>query len=553
VHPDNLIEVKTSIMRHLPVLVYNPSDNKIADVAQKDPTITSIYFDSPSFPLYAQKVDENDEASSLRLRWYGRLDDSPEVTMEKKTVHGGDQSEEKRFAIKQKYVMSFIRGEHKMEKQIEKLKDRKGEGDPEVVQLQDTVDEIQHFIKEQDLQPIIRANYQRTAFQFPGVDRVRINIDTNVAFIREDSLDAERPCRDPEEWHRPDIDNVGMEYPFPLIGTGEISRFPYALLDIKIRNGSGRKNSVWVDDLMLSHLVTEAPRFSKFIHGTAALFEEHVDTLPFWMSLLDTDVRRDPQKAFEEEQSKRAQRVEQDFAVGSYRNSPSGHLMPGRAQKSTQRSGGALGTSPSPIMLPDDRKLHGEQRDSRLDGENVVEEAGLDGDDGLLGQRRDGTHDPKPSRLRTLFPGLSTSKYARSRRHQADAKLPAGVRDPGVWIKDAGPVRVEPKVWLANQRTFIKWEHVCVLLVSLSLGLYNGAGSDNVVARALAVVYTLIALFVGGWGWWVYQVRSRMIEQRSGRDLDYVLGPAVVCVSLAIALSVNFGLKVSLMNSGGIQ
>lgn len=57
---------------------------------------------------------------------------------------------------------------------------------------------------------------------------------------------------------------------------------------------------------------------------------------------------------------------------------------------------------------------------------------------------------PKPTRLRELFPSFSTSKYARAQRSKI--QLPPGVRKPGQWIKDSGPVQVEPKVWLANQR-----------------------------------------------------------------------------------------------------
>ena len=105
-------------------------------------------------------------------------------------------------------------------------------------------------------------------------------------------------------------------------------------------------------------------------------------------------------------------------------------------------------------------------------------------------------------------------------------------------------MRVESKVWLANQRTFIKWLHVSVLLSSLSLGLYNAAGRHNDIARALSVVYTFFAFFAAGWGWYIYEDRARLIRQRSGKDLDNILGPVVVCIGLASALFMNFGFKV---------
>ncbi|KAG9653667.1 SPX-domain-containing protein, partial [Aureobasidium melanogenum] len=83
VHMDNLLEVKTIILRRLPVLVYNPQTEKIAEGSQQDPSITSIYFDNPDFKLYSNKVEHKTDASNLRLRWYGKLSQKPEIMFEK--------------------------------------------------------------------------------------------------------------------------------------------------------------------------------------------------------------------------------------------------------------------------------------------------------------------------------------------------------------------------------------------------------------------------------------------------------------------------------------
>jgi uncharacterized membrane protein YphA (DoxX/SURF4 family) len=81
-------------------------------------------------------------------------------------------------------------------------------------------------------------------------------------------------------------------------------------------------------------------------------------------------------------------------------------------------------------------------------------------------------------------------------------------------------------------------------LSSLSLGLYNAAGKHNRIAQALAVVYTFFALFSAAWGWYMYEKRGRLIRQRSGKDLDNMFGPIVVCIGLAVALVLNFAFKV---------
>ena len=439
-------------------------------------------------------------------------------------MEGDGVSEEERFSTKDKYVQPFINGEYRMEKSVEKIREREGTDGNGAVSLQRSIDHIQAFIRENELQPMVRANYARTAFQIPGDNRLRVSIDTDVAFIREDALDEDRPCRAPDDWHRVDIDRLGLKYPFTEVRQGEVVRFPYAILEVKVKDGSSKRINEWVSDLTSSHLVKEAPRFSKFVHGVAQLFEDYVNSFPFWLSDLDRDIRKDPEKAFEEEQDKKAKEAEDKAAVGSFLGS-----------KSVPSFKAAVG-SPVGKAATDFGKRKSQPGVDTGDVKNVTEEA--DPDD-----------EPDHSNPTGVLSGLlsrtpfSNSKYARAHR-QGPVQLPPGVVEPSQYIKDMNPVRVEPKVWLANQRTFIKWQHISVLLATLSLGLYNAAGPANKVASALAVVYTIIALFAGAWGWWVFWKRSQMIEQRSGKDFDFVAGPIVVCLGLFLALILNFGFKV---------
>jgi uncharacterized membrane protein YidH (DUF202 family) len=149
--------------------------------------------------------------------------------------------------------------------------------------------------------------------------------------------------------------------------------------------------------------------------------------------------------------------------------------------------------------------------------------------------------------IRSFLPGFSNSRYARRHRQGKgaweNAPLPAGVKEPSFWIKDQGDLKVEAKVWLANQRTFIKWQHIAILLATFSLALYNAAGVSNNIARALSVVYTGFAIFASIWGWYVYMWRTRLITERSGKDFDNPIGPFVVTIGLALALILNFAFK----------
>lgn len=539
VHADNVLEVKTYILRRLPVLIYNPGTSKHMDTMAEDPAITSLYFDNPNFDLYNQKVARAPEAGSLRLRWTGQLRDKPPIFLEKKIVTE-DDSREVKVQLKEKHIKEFLDDEYHLDKQVHRMEDMTTGDSTEAQSLRKNVEELQSFIKEHDLQPVLRANYTRTAFQIPGDDRIRISLDTNLALIREDSLDPERPCRDPAEWHRTDLDDAAMSYPFSAIRTGEIVRFPHALLEIKLRGKA--HEAEWVNDLMASHLVKEAPRFSKFVHGVAQLFEDQVNNLPFWLGELESDIRRDPETAFHEEQERLAKRAEEDMAVGSFLGGVSGATSPTNPLSGSYFNRlSDSGPRPSIRRPSAMSEVHPKPRISVVEPVPEAER-----------QEPEPPAEPEevsaePTRLQSILQTLGISKQHWT--GQEVASLPPGVREPGVWIKDLGPVRVESKVWLANQRTFIKWLHISILLSSLSLGLYNAAGKHNRVAQALAVVYTFFALFSAAWGWFMYEKRSRLIRQRSGKDLDNVFGPIVVCIGLAIALVLNFAFKVCLTSS----
>ncbi|CAM1510415.1 Fc.00g007500.m01.CDS01 [Cosmosporella sp. VM-42] len=525
VHPDNLLEVKTVILRHLPALVYSEQAAKELD-GNDSPTITSLYFDNRKFELYQEKVSRQGEASSLRLRWYGQLSTRPEIFVEQKMVGSKGDSQERKFPIKDKYVKSFVEGDYKMEKAIQKMK-RQSYTVEQRDAFKDTVTAIQDFLKEKDLKPVLRANYRRTAFQKPADDRIRISIDTELALIREDTIDEERPCRDPNEWHRLDIDDSNMSYPFNNINQSEVNRFPYALLEIKLKEDNGRKRPSWVEDLMVSHLVHPTPRFSKFVHGVASLFEDHVNSLPFWLSDLEQDIRKDPQEAFEVEEQRRAQRAEDVQAVGSLIKGQTGSYKPSQSSPASRSYLTDRMAADSRAQLSQSLRNGNGNRlpNGEEEGEGSAQQQGQQEERGY-------------GALSSVLPGFSLSKYSRAKRASL-AQLPEGVTKPKEWIKNAGELKVEPKVWLANERTFLKWQHICILQGGLAVGLYTAAGEDF-VASIMGIIYIIIAIFAGVWGYGMLRVRRQMILERSGKDFDNMIGPIIISISLMVALLLNF-------------
>ncbi|KAK6359574.1 Phosphate metabolism transcription protein [Orbilia brochopaga] len=538
VHPDNILEVKTYILRRLPVLIYNPQDSKVAKANRKDPTLTSLYFDNSQFELYTHKLDRYDRAASLRLRWYGQLADKPEITLERKVVPSIEEDEEtgseERVTLKEKEIYRFISGadDEIVERKIAKNRERKPE--EEARKYEKTTRDIHTFIKENNLQPILRAIYTRTAFQVPGDNEIRISLDTDLTFIKEDALDPSKACRPVDDWHRHDIDDRRLEYPFNSLPKDEVSKFPFALLEIKLQSSLDDRSREWVADLMNSHLVYDAPRFSKFVHGVSVLFEDNVNSFPFWLGDLDKDIRKDPKAAYEQEQEKL--KAEGELTVGSFvlGRSPlrGGSFRANEALRSRSMEPARsrrLGTGATP-----GRPISQSPRRRPIRHPSAIAEEAGSSTQSIA----------KPDDTTTT--AKDTAKDTAKSRRRSSVKLPPGVTKPSTYIKDAGPLQVEAKVWLANQRTFIKWQHICVLLATLSLALYNAAGEKNEIARGIGYFFTAIAVFTGIWGYWMYIRRSESIHNRSEKGFDSALsliGPVVVCVTVVLALTLNFLFK----------
>ncbi|KAG6274828.1 hypothetical protein E4U47_001339 [Claviceps purpurea] len=533
VHLDNLLEVKTLILRRLPNLVYSDQASKEVD-GSHSPAVTSLYFDSKQFDLYSEKVARQPETASLRLRWYGQLNTRPEIFVEQKASDSQGVSQTHKFTIKDKWVKPFIDGEYGMEKSVQKM-ERQGQPEDKIDDFKETVAKIQDFVKQKKLSPVLRANYVRTAFQKPLDDRVRIAIDTDLAFIREDTLDPERPCRNPKDWHREDIDNSSMTYPFRNINQSEVSKFPYAVLDIKLKEDGNRKRPAWIEDLMASHLLHPTPRFSKFVHGVASLFEDHVNNLPFWLSDLETDIRKDPQQAFEQEEQRRAQRADDVQAVGSLIGTvPSSYKAAQSSPITKSYLADRMSADAKAALSASMRRKSGAIPGEEEEGES----SNAPQDDSLAESTRRGGY----GTLSSVLPGLSLSKYARAKRARKAQLLPEGVVEPTQWIKNMGELKVEPKVWLANERTFLKWQHIAILQGTIAMALYSAAGK-SLAAEIMGMVYVLIAAFAGLWGYYMLNVRRGMILERSGKDFDHMLGPMVISVALMAALVINFVLQ----------
>ncbi|KAJ8464061.1 hypothetical protein ONZ45_g17371 [Pleurotus djamor] len=125
------------------------------------------------------------------------------------------------------------------------------------------------------------------------------------------------------------------------------------------------------------------------------------------------------------------------------------------------------------------------------------------------------------------------------RDYHAINNVPTNVRVPK---KVATPVRVEGKVWFANERTWVGWLDISIMIGTLALALFNA--SKDQIARNFAYAYALISIGVLIYGYLLYQYRITLIRRRDPGHFDMIAGPVVVSAALFFAILVNFVLRV---------
>ena len=276
VSTENVLKVKTFLLRHLPIY-------KFTDGATDSDLVSSIYFDSPSRELYEGRLKKFDGAIALRIRWYGHTPADEDTVFVERKVHREDWFNEGRASTKERFplradeVMPLLSGGLSDLELRTRLVERKFSGS--VDDALELAAEVRRVANEQALRPSIRTHYMRTAFQKKGDATVRISLDTDLCMSTE-------LCQQ-DEWKRSG----------PLTSLAQLTHFPLAVLELKLQLASDGVSTPeppeWIAELLESGCLIDAPKFSKFVHGTAMLYREPpsgrvidgfppVCELPYW-------------------------------------------------------------------------------------------------------------------------------------------------------------------------------------------------------------------------------------------------------------------------------
>lgn len=364
---------------------------------------------------------------------------------------------------------------------------------------------------------MLRTYYRRTAFQIPGDQSVRMALDTDLCFIREDSQlfpDDQTVRRPSDSWRRPDADT---NFPFDnLKNEADINRYPFATFEIKLELAPNEKEPEWIVDLEESGILEEAFDFSKFVHGIAVIFDTRVPLLPYWLAQMDSDIQQLPilpsnvpsvgQKNFKSKAASEVDTVHSDSRS---------RALASTNERSSLIGGGShsYGSRPLPTLKEVD---------------DVQEES---------------TPSKMVNSISSIFDNfMGKPTMTKSRGNDVPVILPPGVKIPK---KVVTPLRVEPKVFFANERTYFAWMSFGTLISTFSLALFNAGDS---VGKLSGIVYSLVSISTLLYGMGLYYRRRELIHSRAAGPYDELVGPTVICFALLFAVGLNAYLKFTVKN-----
>lgn len=422
VHTEDISHVKYIVLQHLPVLLQkNMEGNTDSQL------VNSIYIDNYAMELYHGRLDKTPGAIALRFRWYGT--GTPDTVFVERKTHREKWAQEisvkERFVVPERQILPLLLGTFDIAAERDRMV-AKGKAEDDIRGVIELAGEVKQAISSKQLRPVMRTQYMRTAFQHANDATVRISIDSNLCMINERNDETAHGAR----WYR----NPNQKVPL-----NEITRFPHAVLEVKLQLKEEGATPRWVQELLESGMLQEVHKFSKFIHGCAVLLPEDVQAQPYWIDdvTLKDSIERSGASGI------------LDASVGA--NQYYQHLLPHDEKGNPKIPKKALGAG-------------------QYQSHEVTEPAAVNDEVVEYG----------------LGWGTGDNVYTSCWGEEGGASqgCPDCLADNCDWAMAWNAPRitaqkVEPKLFFANERTFIKWLHMAVILTSISIGVLAFSSSTS--------------------------------------------------------------------------
>lgn len=251
---DNLVNLKLNIIQRLDKVTYVNNARRLYDSI-----VSTVYLDNVDFSLYNSYFENQKESFFIRLRWYG---DSATIVYCEFVYLDSEYNDQNQISIKipERLVLEFLNGNDIWE-YLKGLNNKRSE-----------YDMVRERIVDMKLRPMVRTFFKRTIFENSFNPDLKVFLDTNIVFIKECSnSDLYSDGFPLKSWTRQDI---GYDWPFKYAQSSEITRFPFAILQISKSKDLevSSEDVTWLKSILSTSLVEKIPDFSQFIHGCSLLF-----------------------------------------------------------------------------------------------------------------------------------------------------------------------------------------------------------------------------------------------------------------------------------------
>uniref|UniRef100_A0A7S4F3S0 SPX domain-containing protein n=1 Tax=Chrysotila carterae TaxID=13221 RepID=A0A7S4F3S0_CHRCT len=514
VKTNEVLLVVTKILEHVPCLIYgrkNPGKARskaqmLMDTIDQNTGfwswISSLYLDNQSLDCYHTRLRRDEGAQLLRLRWYG-LACGKEVFVERKTHHenwSGEKSTKERLGLSTDQVPDFLGGNLKMDKQLDALA-ISGKETPEVVDKLKTLSaEVQNSINKLELKPCVRSVYQRSAFQSSSSNDVRVTIDTDLMLIEEDLGKNAAP-------------GSGWEQMWRVASSVEVSEsvrvidFPYAVVELKLQGEA----PPWVVGLLDLGVLLPAAKFSKYLTGAAAIHAEHAKVVPEWFD--EPTIKACLEQRQEKNESFAKWRIRKSI------NTPGPNIVLAQACE--------VESHKKPVSPTTSSTAQTSVRSDPTTASSVVSKmpVELTKSSALKPPVKRGYVSVRRWRSRATSVAPSHAVVnASARRGRSKSK---SMRQS---------VKVEPKTFFANERTFIQWISVGVLILTLGIAFFD------VQNQAKGIIFIALALVTVLYGLGIFVYRLEMIKRKRSSGFDSKW-PPIILVACICAIIITYAVE----------
>jgi hypothetical protein len=439
---------------------------KLDELTGDSQLTNSVYLDNHNMDLYQARLTKSPHAICIRIRWYGTT--IPELAFVERKTHEdswtGGESVKERFVLQVNQVQPFLEGKYTLAMATKDLTNaalKKGAppGKDELAAFTKLFTEVATAIRTKRLEPMMRTRCMRVAYQIPFQPTVRVSIDTNLSMMKENPV-GEKTCKELRRWYRD---------PTLPVPHNEITSFPHAVLEVKMALRDGEVRPDWVDELVADKVALhEVDKFSKFGHGCAVLMHDKIPFLPYWIDdvSIRASITRSQTTDYEVDDSSGYSKSPQSSprvgsfqnSGGSSRNSNNSHIPPASLGESDRKTPLIRRTDSDGSPLP----AAGPRARNNL---NYVPG---------IGKMRSGTE------YQMLNPEDTDPAESCCLSIMGSSMMPRKM-----------PMKIEPKTFFANERTFLKWLHAAVTLGGRTRTL------SIAYCCGIAVVFSSLCVLVG--------------------------------------------------------